>query len=55
MGKIVELILSNAQFLASGELSSYSSEMVTTASIGTVNMAIAVIGMLPMLVAYPFF
>ncbi|XID94530.1 carbohydrate ABC transporter permease [Paenibacillaceae bacterium WGS1546] len=48
-------ILSDAQFLASGSFGGNSSVLASAAPLETVKMAIAVIGVLPILIAYPFF
>jgi len=52
---LLNRILSDAQFLSSGDFGSYASDMSSSAPIETVKMAIAVIGVLPVLAAYPFF
>ncbi len=48
-------ILSDAQFLASGDFASNASDVTAAMPIETVKMAIAVIGVIPVLAAYPFF
>ncbi|GGH35162.1 carbohydrate ABC transporter permease [Paenibacillus segetis] len=48
-------ILSDAQYLASGSFASHASALANTAPLETVKMAIAVIGVVPIMVTYPFF
>ncbi|WP_054023827.1 carbohydrate ABC transporter permease [Bacillus sp. FJAT-28004] len=52
---LLNRILSDAQFLSSGDFGSYASELTSAAPVETVKMAIAVIGVIPILIAYPFF
>lgn len=53
---VLNRILSDAQFLASSNFGANTSAIAaTSAPLETVKMAIAVIGVLPVLIAYPFF
>ncbi|MBM7652400.1 carbohydrate ABC transporter permease [Neobacillus cucumis] len=52
---ILNRMLSDIQFLASGNLGSNASKAASTIPTTGVRMAIAVIGFLPILLAYPFF
>lgn len=52
---LLNRVLQDVQFLASGGLDSMSNEMMATLPSETVKMAIAAVGALPLLLAYPFF
>lgn len=52
---LLNRILTDAQFASSGNFGSISSAVANPAPLETVKMAIAVIGVLPIMVAYPFF
>lgn len=52
---ILNRIITDAQFLASGNLGSSVSEAASKVPNTAVRMAIAVIGVIPILIAYPFF
>lgn len=52
---ILNRIISDIQFLSSGGLASQASEATSSIPSITVRMAIAVVGVIPILVAYPFF
>jgi len=52
---ILNRILTDIQFLSNGSLGSNVSQGMAQLPSATVRMAIAVIGVLPILVAYPFF
>lgn len=52
---LLNRILTDAQFASTGNFGSNTSAMASSAPLETVKMAIAVIGVLPVLLAYPFF
>lgn len=52
---LLNRILSDAQFLASNSFGANTSTLTTSTPLETVKMAIAVIGVIPILIAYPFF
>jgi len=52
---ILNRMLLNVQFLTSGAAGSFSSELASTLPSVGIKMAVAVLGILPIMVAYPFF
>jgi len=52
---ILNRMLLNVQFLTSGAAGSFSSELASTLPSVGIKMAVAILGILPIMVAYPFF